>query len=91
MVHVSNRHLELRPVIWSGGESVGMKGLLAAAAGDNNVRGFASTWTALSSDPALLERVKATEPDLWVGLPFGRRVHWSDDHASILPVLKAPW
>jgi SAM-dependent methyltransferase len=91
MVHISNRHLELRPVIRTGGESVGMSGLLAAAAGDNSVRGFASTWTALSSDKALLERVRATEPDLWVGLPLGKRVHWSDDHSSILPVLKAPW
>jgi SAM-dependent methyltransferase len=91
MVHISNRHLELRPVVRTSGESVGMRGLLAAAAGDDSVRGFASTWTALSSDKALLERVKATEPDLWVGLPLGKRVHWSDDHASIVPVLKAPW
>ena len=43
------------------------------------------------ADPALIERVKATEADLWVGLPFGPRVHWTDDHASILPVLVRPW
>jgi SAM-dependent methyltransferase len=91
MVHISNRHLELRPVVRTGGESVGMKGLLAAAAGDEEVRGFSSNWTALSADPRLIEKVKATEPDLWVGLPFGRRVHWSDDRASILPVLVTPW
>ena len=91
MVHISNRHLELRPVVRTGGESVGMRGLLASAAGDPLVRGYESTWTALSADPALLARVKATEPDLWVGLPFGRRVHWTDDHASILPVMHAPW
>jgi hypothetical protein len=91
MVHISNRHLELRPVVRTSGESVGMAGLLAAAPGDDSVRGFPSTWTALSTDRALLARVQATEPDLWVGLPWGRRVHWSDDHASILPVLKTPW
>jgi hypothetical protein len=91
MVHISNRHLELRPVVRTSGESVGMAGLLAAAEGDDSVRGFSSTWTALSTDRAVLARVQATEPDLWVGLPWGRRVHWSDDHASILPVLQAPW
>ena len=90
MIHISNRHLELRPVVRTGGESVGMAGLLASAAGDDEVRGFPSTWAALSTDRALLEKVRATEPDLWVGLPFGQRVHWSDDHASILPVLKEP-
>lgn len=88
MVHISNRHLELRPVVWTGGESAGMTGLLASAAGEPSVRGFESSWTALSTDPATVARVKATEPDLWVALPFGRRVHWTDDHASILPVLK---
>ncbi|WP_300975071.1 spermidine synthase [Sphingomonas sp. LHG3406-1] len=91
MIHISNRHLELRPVIRTGGESVGMKGVLASAVGDPLVRGYDSTWTALSSDAALIERVKATEADLWVGLPFGPRVHWTDDHASILPVLVRPW
>jgi hypothetical protein len=91
MIHISNRHLELRPVVRTGGESVGMRGLLAAAAGDQLVRGYESTWTALSDDPALVARVKATEPDLWVGLPLGRRVHWSDDRASIMPVIVAPW
>jgi spermidine synthase len=91
MVHISNRHLELRPVIRTGGESVGMAGLLAAAAGNDDVMGFPSSWTALSSDPATLDRVRATEPDLWVGLPLGRRVHWTDDRASIIPVLKSPW
>ena len=91
MIHISNRHLELRPVVRTGGESVGMSGLLAAAAGEPLVRGYESSWTALSSDPALLQRVRATEPDLWVGLPFGRRVQWTDDHASILPVMVKPW
>lgn len=91
MVHISNRHLELRPVVRTGGESVGMSGVLAAAAGDPLVRGYESTWTALSTDPAVIERVRATDPSLWVGLPLGPRVHWTDDHASILPVLTPPW
>jgi SAM-dependent methyltransferase len=91
MIHISNRHLELRPVVRTGGESVGMTGLLAAAAGEPMVRGYESTWTALSTDPALIARVQATEPDLWVGLPFGKRIHWTDDHASILPVVVTPW
>jgi spermidine synthase len=91
MVHISNRHLELRPVVRTGGESVGMTGVLGAAAGEPLVRGYESTWTALSADPAVIERVKATEPSLWVGLPLGPRVHWTDDHASILPVLTPPW
>ena len=91
MIHISNRHLELRPVVRTGGESVGMAGLLASAAGEPLLRGYESTWTALSSDPATLARVRATEPDLWVSLPLGRRVHWTDDHASILPVVAKPW
>lgn len=91
MIHISNRHLELRPVVRTGGESVGMSGLLAAAAGEPLVRGYESSWTALSADPAMLQRVRATEADLWVGLPLGRRVHWTDDHASILPVIAKPW
>lgn len=91
MVHISNRHLDLRPVVRTSGESVGMTGLLASAPGEPLVRGFESSWTALSSDPSMLDRVRATDPSLWVGLPLGRRVHWTDDKASILPVLISPW
>jgi SAM-dependent methyltransferase len=91
MIHISNRHLQLRPVVRTGGESVGMTGVLASASGDPLARGYDSTWSALSTDPQVIARVKETEPDLWVNLPLGRRVHWTDDHASIVPVVIAPW
>ncbi|GAA4014203.1 fused MFS/spermidine synthase [Sphingomonas swuensis] len=91
MVHISNRHLELRPVVRTGGEYVGMRGLLGSSGSDPLSRGYDSSWTALTSDPALLERVAKTEDGLWVPLPFGRRVHWSDDRASILPIVQRPW
>ena len=71
MIHISNRHLELRPVVRTGGESVGMAGVLASAAGEPLVRGYESTWTALSSDPATLARVRATEPE-----PVGQPAAW---------------
>ncbi|GAA4043650.1 fused MFS/spermidine synthase [Sphingomonas rosea] len=90
MVHISNRHLDLRPVIRGGGASAGMKGMIAIVPGDRTVYGANSVWTALSADPAVLERVKATGPDVWTPLPTNRDITWTDDHASILPLLGKP-
>ncbi len=93
LVHISNRYLSLEPVVAAlardGGWSARARDFVPdseeAALGDTR-----STWLVLSRDPARLADLEALSgagiwrplrPDAAVGV-------WSDDFASVLPVMK---
>ena len=89
LVHISNRYIELEPVLAAIGKR---QGLTFAKRDDNpSDRTYVtpSTWVALSRDPAIIAALgKATPSTPWTPLlpPAGQV--WSDDHASILPHLR---
>jgi SAM-dependent methyltransferase len=96
LVHISNRYLNLAPVLAAAAQKDGW-----AAAGFNyepSIEGFAhnlsiSIWIAMSPDPAALQRLEdASGPDRakWETLrPRPGFAGWTDDHASILPILES--
>lgn len=90
MVHISNRFMDLRPVVsaaavnggWQAAELTYHPDTVAKSEGAT-----VSTWIALSRDRDMLLELKARDP-AW------REVHrypnftpWSDDYATILPLL----
>ncbi|NOU03864.1 MAG: hypothetical protein HOO94_09490 [Novosphingobium sp.] len=86
LVHISNRFIELEPVLAAMARA---RGLTAVLREDNPVMDgglTASSWIALSRDPARIKALTAAVPDQpWRTLgPPAARV-WSDDHATILP------
>ena len=93
LIHISNRYLDLRPVIAAAAKAEGWHARLRhyrPSVRDDAHHYAASIWVALSRDPAKLDRlVDGTGRPLWQPLP-GRPgfATWTDDHASILPTLK---
>jgi hypothetical protein len=89
LVHISNRFIELEPVL----AAIAAKRGLAVAKRDDNPADRTyltpSTWVALSRDPAMIAALGKARPDApWEGLmPPAPRV-WSDDHASILTFIR---
>jgi hypothetical protein len=95
MVHISNRYLDLEPVLAqaakAGGWSAAIKEYVPneAETADNV---SVSVWIAMSRDPDAVTMVKifsGEDAHMWRDL----RVRpgfagWSDDHASILPLLE---
>ncbi len=88
LVHISNRFIDLEPVV----AALARKRGLAAALRDDRPTGpFAalmtsSTWIALSRDPAQLKALQNVVPTMpWRPLAAPAARVWSDDHASILP------
>ncbi len=90
MVHVSNRHLRLEPVVAGSAAALGVVARLRddcdeAAAGKSS-----STWTVLARTPADLGRLKENvewkplEPE--PGVPL-----WTDDYSSIVSVMNWNW
>lgn len=91
MVHISNRYLDLRPVI----AAAGARGWTARVRTyfptpeEARDRAGASMWVMLSPNPgtiAAVERVSGAEK--WEPLPAPTSTAWTDDHASILPIIK---
>ena len=96
LVHISNRYLNLAPVLAAAADKDGW-----AAAGfvyQPSIEEVAhnmsvSIWIAMSPDPAALARLEAASgPDKIHWKPLKPRpgfAGWTDDHASILPVLES--
>jgi spermidine synthase len=92
MVHISNRFLNLEPVL----AAAGAKGWYSAArdynatVGERKLNYSPSLWIAFSPDKATLDRLVASNrAERWrsVGGRPGFKA-WTDDHASILSILK---
>jgi hypothetical protein len=89
LVHISNRYIDLKPMIAGLAVSAGMQARLRQDLEDVGRGASPSIWVALSADPASLARLEASgEPGLWTGLPPLPERVWSDDFASILPYLR---
>jgi hypothetical protein len=92
LVHISNRFLDLSPVV-AAQESDGWTARVRVFVPNAIETGqwqTGSTWIALSPSPATIVRLEqASGPDKWSLLaPRPGFTPWTDDHASILPVIK---
>ena len=91
MVHISNRDLDLRPVIAAAaapGWTARVRTYFPTPEEARDREG-ASMWVMLSPNPgtiAAVERVSGA--DKWEQLPAPTSTAWTDDHASILPIIK---
>ncbi len=93
LVHVSNRYLTLEPVVAAIARARGWTAMIRnyVPAAAESARGDApSTWIALTRTPERMAAVvAATGPGSWQPLrPEPGIPAWSDDFASILPVIK---
>jgi len=89
LVHISNRYIELEPVLAAAARQ---RGLAASLRDDNppdQVLLAPSSWVALSRDPARLKTLAGQRPDApWRALKPPAPEAWTDDHASILPHIR---
>lgn len=92
LIHISNRYLDLRPVVANGGAAAGFTAMLRhynPARRDADRNYSSSVWVVLSRDPAQLRRLQRLSRQVWRPLALRPGFSpWTDDHASILPVLK---
>jgi SAM-dependent methyltransferase len=100
VVHISNRHIDLKPVLAAeakaGGWSLALR--VDSPPKKDMDRGLrASTWVAMSMDGNTLTKLTGPlavakgpyyDPALWLKMPPAKNTkRWSDDYASVLPHL----
>jgi len=91
LVHISNRFLDLRPVVAAAASAGGWTAMLRSYQPDAAARARnegASTWIALSRSPDTLARLVRDSGENWDRLDRRRGfAAWTDNHASILPLI----
>jgi SAM-dependent methyltransferase len=89
LVHISNRFLDLEPVVDAAARAGGWHAAKLYYTPPRPIAvASASQWIALSRDPATLRALTAGDPG-WAPLaPRAGFVAWTDDYSTILPLLK---
>jgi hypothetical protein len=82
LVHVSNKHLDLPPVVWGAVSTFGKQALVLTNGPDREHGISSATWIA-AGQGQLFDRLRGAGK-----LLGGRRQLWTDDHSSLLRILK---
>jgi hypothetical protein len=86
-LHISNSHLDLRPVVGGIAAELGMQlALLADGGVEGAVGSAASDWVLLADDRRLLDQPLIRQATLALPQRLGMRV-WSDDYSNILQIM----
>jgi spermidine synthase len=96
LVHISNRYLDLEPVLAAAARKGGWDAAIYQYVPDEAEEGKNTTmsvWVAMAPDPDTLLALRiSTGKDAHFWLPLSERrgfPGWSDDYASILPLLES--
>jgi spermidine synthase len=85
-VHITNRFLDLQPVIQTAAQNLGFTARLIEHPGDDARLIYSSSWALLAKDPKWFEQIalKAAKTlDTQTGF-----VPWTDDYSSLFAVVK---
>ncbi|CAN5352415.1 fused MFS/spermidine synthase [soil metagenome] len=91
LVHISNRFLDLEPVVASAAEVGGWQAmqLLYQPRPGEGAAATRSLWVALSRDPAKLIALRARDATWRPLRHYPDFTPWTDDYSTILPLIKA--
>lgn len=88
LFHISNRFIDLRPVLSAHAANIGWPAMIRLDSGDPLRSITGSMWVALARDKATLDTIRKAHPDsAWRRPPAPAANVWTDDNASILPHL----
>ena len=86
-VHISNRFIDLKPVLERQAAALGKRVLVVETEDDESGRCYGTTWVLISSNAAMFElpefQKKGQTPAAATWLPL-----WTDDYSNIFRVLR---
>ncbi len=85
--HVSNRYLDLPPVVGELAANAGMNARLVTTEDDDALDLFGSDWVLLADDGGFFAQPGVRSVAKPVTIPTGLRL-WTDDYNSLLPILR---
>jgi hypothetical protein len=87
-IHISNRYLNLAPVVFRAAAELGFNAMLVSDSGESNPGASPSMWVVLSKDSDVFTSAAFANANAWPPEPSAKA--WTDDYSSLLPVLTLP-
>jgi SAM-dependent methyltransferase len=87
LVHVSNRYIDLAPMVSALARAGGWHARIRRDPADQDASRTASDWIALGRSKQRIEQLEAS-PLPWEDMPPPSRRAWTDDNASLVPLLR---
>jgi hypothetical protein len=84
-IHISNRHLDLEPVVAGAARSLAQSALIVESAGDPEQAILPAVWALVGGRQELVDDPTIRAASRPIG---AREVRWTDDHSSLLQVLR---
>lgn len=91
LVHISNRYLRLEGVLSAEAAAAGWTARIRSyrpTEAEEALNYYSSSWIVMSPSAAKIQALQAAQPRTWLPLRKPDTAQWSDDHASVLPILK---
>jgi SAM-dependent methyltransferase len=88
LVHVSNRFIDLAPMVSALTQAGGWHGRMRRDIGNPPEGLSASDWIALARNEGRIDRLERSSPFPWDDLPPPSPRAWTDDNASVVPLLR---
>ena len=88
LVHVSNRFIDLAPMVAALAQTQGWHGRMRRDIGNPPEGQSASDWIALTRGEGRIDRLERSSPYPWDDLPPPSPRAWTDDNASVVPLLR---
>jgi SAM-dependent methyltransferase len=85
--HVSNRYLDLKPVVEQLAQRTGMSTAYISPSDDNTQDAWTADWIAVTLNERFLNHPDVSSVKIDIDVPEGFRL-WTDDYNSLLPILK---
>ncbi len=86
--HISNRHLDLEPVLAGVTDRQGIVGIVRSDPGDPELSKFSSTWVVLAEARETLEPLTARPGWRPLASEPGQALVWTDDYSDVVRVLR---
>jgi spermidine synthase len=86
VLHISNRHLSLLPVILQHSKTLNMQIMLFDTPGDGKEHD--TQWVVMTNNKRLTQSVQLLYQQTSLDKDLHQEVLWTDDYSSLLPILK---
>jgi len=87
-INISNRYLDLEPVVGKATADAGWSGVVVYDQGDEQPYYYASTWVLASRDPAIFKNHNFNDADVEALKTKPGFRAWTDDYSNIIQILK---
>ncbi len=85
LVNISNRHIELLPILNSIGHLLNMKVLYLLSKENYKAGQFSSEWVVLTANQNLINKLKQSK---WRPIGDRKQFLWTDDYSNVVPLLR---